>query len=297
MITAGRVEVQPFVEKEIALLENFAAQAVIAMENARLLTETREALDQRTATAEVLKVIKSSPGYRAPVFQVILEKAHRLCGIATGSLQIFDGEKFRAVAVHGMSQAMAEVLRQGYIPAPEIPNYRLLLGERSVHIPDIAEIDHPVARSVVEAGYRTLVCVALRNDDRLLGQIVGAWPEVRTVIDKEIALLENFAGQAVIAMENARLLGELQQRTGDLQESLEYQTATSDVLKVISRSTFDLQPVLDTLIETAARLCDAEMGQIVRRNGDVYRVASTFAFSPEWDAAVRHLTFEPGRGR
>jgi two-component system NtrC family sensor kinase len=132
---------------------------------------------------------------------VILEKAHRLCGIATGSLQIYDGEKFRAVAVHGMSQAMAEVLRQGYIAAPEIPNYRLLLGERSVHIPDIAEIDHPVARAVVEAGYRTLVCVALRNDDRLLGQIVGAWPEVRTVIDKEIALLENFAAQAVIAME------------------------------------------------------------------------------------------------
>jgi len=295
-IAAYRQEVRPFSDKQVALLESFAAQAVIAMENARLITETREALEQQTATAEVLQVINSSPGELAPVFEVILEKAHALCGIATGSLQLYDGEKFHAVAVHGMPQAMAEVLRQGYIPVPEIPNYRLLLGERSVHIPDMAEFEHPVARAVVEAGYRTLVCVALRNDDRLLGQIVGAWPEVRTVIDKEIALLESFAAQAVIAMENARLLGELQQRTGDLQESLEYQTATSDVLQVISRSTFDLQPVLDALLQAASRLCGTAEGALALRDGDVFRCVAVVGITPEFEAALREREFGLDRG-
>jgi GAF domain-containing protein len=254
-----RREAGPFSARQIAMLETVAAQAGIAVANAGVITELRESLEQQTATAEVLQVINASPSDTAPVFETILQKTHALCGIAYGSLQLYDGQKFRAVATHGLPEPLATRLREGYVPGPNLR--QLIDGAAFSQFPDIGLVDEPMARAAAEGGMKTLLCVALRTDGRLLGQIVCVRMEVRPFTDREIALLQGFAAQAVIAMENARLITETR-------EALEQQTATADILRVISQSPTDIGPVLRAVVSAALRFCGAEDAIVALRDGD-----------------------------
>jgi GAF domain-containing protein len=215
-----------------------------------LTRELKEALERQTASVEVLQVINTSPGDLAPVFDAILEKAHRLCAVSHGSLMLYDGETSRAVAARGLSEAFAAYLRQGFVPGPNLPHHQLLEGARFAQVPNWAEVDDPTARGALGAGVPTTLYIPLRRKGQLLGYITAARPEVRPFSEKEIALLESFAAQAVIAIENARLFNETT-------EALERQTTTADILKVIASSPSDQQPVFDAIVNSAARLFES----------------------------------------
>jgi two-component system NtrC family sensor kinase len=227
VIVLFRQEVRPFSDKQIALVKNFAAQAVIAMENARLLSETREALEQQTATAEVLQVINSSPGDLGPVFDAMLEKALRLCDAAFGSLWTYDGESFHAVAVNNVPPALAEFVRRPHTAGPNTPLGRVVRTKSLVAIVDLATDemyrsgDRWTAAPVELGGARSYLAIPLLKDDALVGAFAVSRREVRPFSDREIALLENFAAQAVIAMENARLLDEIRQRQAELRTTFD----------------------------------------------------------------------------
>ena len=289
--TRLRQEVRPFTEKQIELFTNFANQAVIAIENARLLNELRqrtadltasttdltEALEQQTATSEVLQVISSSPGDLEPVFATMLENATRICEAKFGVMQVLEGDGLRAVSFHDVPAAYAEAMRRDPVfrPVAGHPLDRVASTKQVVHIPDVRAEQRLRGWIVELAGARTLLCVPMLKDNTFVGVISIYRQEVRSFTDKQIALVQNFAAQAVIATENARLLNELRQRTTDLTDALEQQTATSEVLQAISSFPGDLQPVFAAMLENAVRICDATFGNIFRWDGDAFNMMAS----------------------
>ena len=295
-LVARRTEVRPFTPTQIKLLETFADQAVIAIENVRLFQELKESLEQQTATSEILGVIASSPTDLQPVLDAVAESAARLCDANDSHIRLVDGVRLRLVASCGLISLPDE-----YNPIDrDWPTGRAVIDRQTVHVNDLAaEVDTEFGgtkTTQARTGTRTVLVTPLLREGVAIGAIAIRRKEVRPFSEKQIALLKTFADQAVIAIENVRLFKELEQRNRDLTEALNQQTATSEVLKVISRSTFDLQPVLETLIENATRLCGANSGFIFRADGELLRPAVAYNVPQEFRDFLERNPIQPGRG-
>jgi PAS domain S-box-containing protein len=296
VITIYRQEVRPFASKEITLLESFAAQAVIAIENARLINEQREALEQQTATAEILTVISQSPTDVGPVLSAVAKAAMKFCGASDAQVSLREGDEWFVAAHEGPIGAM---LGRRTLTRHTAPS-RAMIDGKVVQIVDLQTVDadeFPEARELgAKLGFRSALAAPLLRDDVSIGAISLRRGEAGEFGPRQVELLKTFAAQAVIAIENVRLFTELRQRTDDLQESLEYQTATSEVLGVIGRSTSDIQPVLDTMLSAALRLCRTESGGIAIQQGQGFRYVATLGWDPEADRIFRSLDITAGRG-
>jgi signal transduction histidine kinase len=304
-IQLRRTEVQLFSDRQVALLQTFADQAAIAIENARLLSELQtknanltEALEQQTATAEILRVISSSPTDEQPVFDAIVHSARQLCEATFSVVFLTEAGQLTLAAVQGVDSAGITALQTAY-PRPidrGTTSGRAVLDRRVVHIEDSwldPEYTHPLRDTIA---LRSILTVPIFREGLPIGAISVWRGEVRPFTDKQIALLQTFTDQAVIAIENVRLFTELEARNSELRVALEQQTATSELLKVIGRSTFDLQPVFETLAENAVRLCEAERAFIFRFDGQLLQVVAANNISPEMRAFLGRNPVAPGRG-
>jgi two-component system NtrC family sensor kinase len=304
-ILVRRTEVRPFEDKHIALLKTFADQAAIAIENARLLNELRqrtddlsESLQQQTATADVLKVISRSTFDLRAVLDTLVQSAARLSEANYSFIFRREGDKYHLAASHGFAPEYREWMASQSI---EIGRQTLVgrtaLEGGTVHIPDVlTDPQYAWGESIKRGRFRTMLGIPLMREGTPIGVIAACRSAVEPFTPKQIELVTTFADQAVIAIENVRLFDEVQARTTDLQESLQQQTATADVLKVISRSAFDLQKVLDTLADSAARLCEADIAVIHRRIGEDFQGVASFGLPDEQRHAVPSINHKPGRG-
>jgi GAF domain-containing protein len=289
----ARKSVRTFTEKQIELVTTFAAQAVIAIENARLLSELRQSLEQQTATSEVLGVISSSPGELDPVFQAMLENATRICDAKFGTMYFREGDGFRAVAMHGAPPSYkASRLHALIRPGPNTGLGRTVQTRDVVQIEDIAadlgysERDPMRVAAVELGGIRTLLSVPMLKEQEVIGAITIYREVVRPFADKQVNLVRNFAAQAVIAIENTRLLNELRQ-------SLEQQTATAEVLRVISSSPGELEPVFNAMLENATRICEARFGTLYLYGEDGLTLAATHGAPPAFTEARGRSPIRP----
>ena len=292
------LEVKPFTNRQIALVETFADQAAIAIENVRLFEEvkartenSRKSLQQQSATADVLKVISRSAFDIRTVLTTLVESAGRLCQRENVQIFLRDGELYRLTAHNGFSPEYQQYVEQHPIaPGRGTLVARTALELAPVHIPDIAlDPEYTFREGQRLAGYRAALGVPLLRDGSCIGVMAMTRATPVPFTARQADLVTTFADQAVIAIENVRLFDEVKARTEDLRESLQQQTATADVLKVISRSTFDLQIVLDTLVESATRLCEADHAWLFQRDGDILRFKSSFGHGTATHKRIREL--------